>query len=63
MNHCLLKIFRGAIEFSLEDSSYPIHAQVRLGTASWKKRYYKGKFSAKTWRDIESLRKELVSFF
>ncbi|XP_062171229.1 5'-3' exoribonuclease 3-like [Alnus glutinosa] len=34
--------------------------KVRLGTASWKKRYYKEKFSAKTWRDIESLRKELV---
>ncbi|XP_062171227.1 5'-3' exoribonuclease 3-like isoform X2 [Alnus glutinosa] len=34
--------------------------KVRLGTAGWKERYYKEKFSANTWRDIESLRKELV---
>jgi 5'-3' exonuclease len=61
MNHCPLKIFCVPIEFSLEDS-YPIHMQVRLGTAGWKERYYKEKFSAKSWRDIEILRKELVSF-
>jgi hypothetical protein len=35
---------------------------VRLGAAGWKERYYKEKFSAETWRDIEIQRKEIVSF-
>jgi hypothetical protein len=35
---------------------------VRLGAAGWKERYYKEKFSAETWRDIENQRKEIVSF-
>jgi 5'-3' exonuclease len=35
---------------------------VRLGTAGWKERYYKEKFSVETWRDTENLRKEIVSF-
>ncbi|XP_059430201.1 5'-3' exoribonuclease 3-like [Corylus avellana] len=34
--------------------------KVRLGTAGWKERYYKDKFSAETWRDIEKQRKEIV---
>ncbi|XP_059430265.1 5'-3' exoribonuclease 3-like [Corylus avellana] len=34
--------------------------KVRLGTAGWKERYYKEKFSVETWRDSENLRKEIV---
>ncbi|KAE8037370.1 hypothetical protein FH972_009962 [Carpinus fangiana] len=34
--------------------------KVRLGTAGWKERYYKEKFSVETWRDTENLRKEIV---
>ncbi|XP_059429545.1 5'-3' exoribonuclease 3-like isoform X2 [Corylus avellana] len=34
--------------------------KVRLGTPGWKERYYKDKFSAETWRDIEKQRKEIV---
>ncbi|XP_059430814.1 5'-3' exoribonuclease 3-like isoform X2 [Corylus avellana] len=34
--------------------------KVRLGAAGWKERYYKEKFFAETWRDIENQRKEIV---
>lgn len=36
--------------------------QVKLGQAGWKERYYEEKFSAKTRKERESIRKSLVSW-
>jgi hypothetical protein len=48
MNHCLLKIFRVPIDNRVLFRRLISHTQVSLGTAGWKERFYKEKFSAKT---------------